>query len=358
VKEDLVLEKNRIKPKTILLAVLIIVVFVVLYITEFSGFGQTHKKWLHTDGRHIRDELGRRVYLRGISKMGLEYTREGYHIVERDFDIMKEMGANVVRIPYTMEWIYEESYLHRIDMQIQWCKERDMYVILDMHRPTHKYQKGFPTNQTYWIQQWMFLAERYKDEDTVVGFDLWNEPRDIAWEKWRNAAQNCAQLIHLVNPKLLIIVEGIGWGWDLLGAQTNPLEEPNVVYSPHIYPYPLSKLDWSYQYKNGKYDAGYLLLREYIRSDWEPILKQGIAPIIVGEFGTPVYEEHNLVWFEDLLRTMHELEINYICWVLYGSDRPKDCALLKPDWETLQPQATILVRYLTEPKVEDQPGNN
>jgi len=350
----MILDRDKMKLGIAVLAMVIVVGGVLLYAAESSGLGREDKKWLHTDGRYIRDEQGRRVHLRGISKMGLEYTQEGYHIVENDYDIMKEMGANVVRIPYTMEWIYEEDYLYRIDLQIQWCKERDMYVILDMHRPTHKYQKGFPKNQTYWMQQWMFLAERYRNEDTVVGFDLWNEPRDVSWKKWRDAAQNCAKLIHDVNPKLLIIVEGVGWGWDLLGVQTIPLDEPNVVYSPHIYPYPLSRLDWSYLYKNGEYEAGYLQLREYIRTNWEPILDREIAPVMTGEFGTPVYEEHNLVWFEDLLDIMHELEMSYICWVLYGSDKPRDCALLKPDWETLQPQAVILLRYLAEPKIEEK----
>lgn len=347
--------KGKINPTIVLFIIVIVVGGFLLYTSEFSGLDRKHKKWLHTDGRYIRDELGRRIHLRGISKMGLEYTKEGYHIVENDYDIMKEMGANIVRIPYTMEWIYEEDYLYRIDLQIQWCKEREMYVILDMHRPIHKYQKGFPSNQTYWMQQWMFVAERYKNEDTVIGVDLWNEPRDVSWGKWRDAAQNCARLIHSVNPKLLIIVEGVGWGWDLLGVQTNPLDEPNVVYSPHIYPYPLSRLDWSYLYKDGEYEAGYLLLRDYIRRNWEPILEQELAPVLVGEFGTPIYEEHNLVWFTDLLDTMHELDMDYIAWVLYGSDRPRDCALLKPDWETYQPQAVILVRYLAEPKVEEHP---
>jgi aryl-phospho-beta-D-glucosidase BglC (GH1 family) len=278
--------------------------------------------------------------------MGLEYTRNGFHLVESDYDLMKEMGVNVVRIPYTMEWIYNPDYLSKIDCQIQWCKERSIYVILDMHRPNHRSQQSFPWNETAWINQWLFLAERYKEEPTVIGFDLFNEPHDVDWVKWKNTAERAAKAIHKVNPNLLILIQGVGWGWDIAGAQTNPVNETNIVYSPHIYPYPLSHMEWSYAYKKGDYERGYQLLRDYIKSNWEPILTNNIAPILVGEFGTPVFDEHNLRWMKDLLEIMHELEISYTCWVFYGSDKPRDCALLKPDWKTFQPQTKILIEYL------------
>jgi endoglucanase len=301
---------------------------------------------LHTEGRYIKDSFGNIVYLRGVSKMGLEYTRNGFHLVESDYDLMKEMGVNVVRIPYTMEWIYNPDYLGKIDCQIQWCKERSIYVILDMHRPNHRSQQSFPWNETAWINQWLFLAERYKEEPTVIGFDLFNEPHDVDWVKWKNTAERAAKAIHKVNPNLLILIQGVGWGWDIAGAQTNPVNETNIVYSPHIYPYPLSHMEWSYAYKKGDYERGYQLLRDYIKSNWEPILTNNIAPILVGEFGTPVFDEHNLRWMKDLLEIMHELEISYTCWVFYGSDKPRDCALLKPDWKTFQPQTKILIEYL------------
>ncbi|MEM3088510.1 MAG: glycoside hydrolase family 5 protein, partial [Candidatus Bathyarchaeia archaeon] len=298
---------------------------------------EVKSKWLHTEGRYIKDSLGNIVYLRGVSKMGLEYTCDGFHIVESDYDLMKEMGVNVVRIPYTMEWIYNPGYLAKIDRQIQWCKERNIYVILDMHRPNHRGQQSFPWNETAWISQWLFLAERYKEEPTVIGFDLFNEPHDVDWVKWKNTAERAAKAIHKVNPNLLILIQGVGWGWDLAGAQTNPVNETNIVYSPHIYPYPLSHAEWSYAYKKGNYELGYQLLRDYIKSNWEPILTNNIAPILVGEFGTPIFEENNLRWMKDLLEIMHELEISYTCWVFYGSDKPRDCALLKSDWKTFQP---------------------
>jgi endoglucanase len=52
------------------------------------------------------------------------------------------------------------------------------------------------------------------------------------------AAEYAGNLIHTVNPDILIIVQGIHFGNDLQGAKLNPVElliPHKVVYSAHVY---------------------------------------------------------------------------------------------------------------------------
>ncbi|MGR9993488.1 glycoside hydrolase family 5 protein, partial [Escherichia coli] len=67
-----------------------------------------------------------------------------------------------------------------------------------------------------WIDDWTMLASRYKDDPTVIGVDLHNEPHGPAcWNcgdparDWRAAATRAGNAVLAVNPRLLIIVEGV-----------------------------------------------------------------------------------------------------------------------------------------------------
>jgi endoglucanase len=67
-----------------------------------------------------------------------------------------------------------------------------------------------------WIDDWRMLAQRYRNNPTVVGADLHNEPHTPAcWgcgdqtRDWRLAAERAGNAIQAVNPDWLIIVEGV-----------------------------------------------------------------------------------------------------------------------------------------------------
>ena len=105
---------------------------------------------------------------------------------------------------------------------------------------------------------------RYLNNDTVIGFDLHNEPHGSAtWgdnnaaTDWRLAAERAGNAILAINPKLLIIVEGIErvgsdyywWGGNLIAAGTYPVRlnvANQLVYSPHDYPASVYAQPWFY----------------------------------------------------------------------------------------------------------------
>jgi endoglucanase len=142
-----------------------------------------------------------------------------------------------------------------LDRLVAGARTRGLRIILDRHRPDANAQSALWYTGAYdearWIRDWITLARRYRDDPTVIGVDLHNEPHGAAtWgdgnmaTDWRLAAERAGNAVLAVNPDLLIVVEGIEryagtsywWGGNLRGARTAPVRLPvpgRVVYSPH-----------------------------------------------------------------------------------------------------------------------------
>lgn len=103
-----------------------------------------------------------------------------------------------------------------------------------------------------WLDDWVMLIERYRDNPLVVGADLRNEFRigqvgsDLVWPEWggdeandwRRAAIVAGNALLAINPNLLIVVEGVSYSVDFRDVAADPvtLDLPNrLVYSPHSY---------------------------------------------------------------------------------------------------------------------------
>jgi aryl-phospho-beta-D-glucosidase BglC (GH1 family) len=207
--------------------------------------------------------------------------------------------------------------LEVLDQVIAYCDDLGLKVFLDRHSAkagglTSEDLWYIPGDTYYteqrWITDWMMLARRYAGNPTVVGADLFNEPKRTAtWTAWREAAQRCGNAIHLVNPDWLIIVEGTGeedeygenawWGGNLKGVATDPvvLTVPNkLVYSAHDYPSTVYNQEW---FSHPNYP---LNLPDHWRPFWGYLFEQNIAPIIIGEFGTHLRSTSDRQWLDKI----------------------------------------------------------
>src|SRR6185369_16733231 len=129
-----------------------------------------------------------------------------------------------------------------------------IYVILDMHGApggqTGQNIDDSANDQPELFQQqkyqdrlvdlWVSLAKRYKDEPTVAGYDLLNEPlpeRTGAAAKYKHLVeplyQRITKAIRAVDAKHMIILEGVDWAndWSIF---TGPFDA-NLVYQFHYY---------------------------------------------------------------------------------------------------------------------------
>jgi len=122
--------------------------------------------------------------------------RETY-VTEDDIRFLKAAGFNTVRVPLHYALFVDpndpshytgEGY-RLLDQLIGWAHAAGLKVIVDLHAApggqtgvNHDDGTGFPlvfyvpSYRRQTIDLWRHLAEHYKDEPTVLGYDLLNEP--------------------------------------------------------------------------------------------------------------------------------------------------------------------------------------
>ena len=183
------------------------------------------------------------------------------YITQADIHYLKSLGMNSIRIPFNYRLFTDESYLGEhnpnhgfelLDKVIGWCKAEHLYVVLDMHcAPGGQTGDniddgyGYPflykskAMQQQTIDIWRRIAGHYKNQTTVMGYDLLNEP--IA--TYFNADEFNPYLeplykaitaaIRTVDVNHIIILGGAQWDSNL--KVFGPPFDPKLVYQFHKY---------------------------------------------------------------------------------------------------------------------------
>jgi cellulose 1,4-beta-cellobiosidase len=295
----------------------------------------------HTSGNQTVDANNNPVRIAGINWYGFETTDavvHGLYSVDYKFVInnIKSLGYNTIRIPYSDQMIAQTSApssinysngqnadlaglspIQILDKIITYSGTQGLKIILDHHRSEAGnsaednglwFTSQYP--ESVFIANWKLLANRYKANTTVIGYDLHNEPHTgtdgnyangATWgtgtaTDWRLAAERAGNAILAINPQALIMVEGIGqhpdatgklvgtwWGGDLSQAGSAPVRltvANHLVYSPHDYGPDLYQQVWF----NSSTTAA--SLASVWDQNWGYLSNQGTAPVWVGEFGT------------------------------------------------------------------------
>ncbi|HEY0063038.1 MAG TPA: carbohydrate-binding protein [Telluria sp.] len=179
-------------------------------------------------------------------------------ITARDFDLIKSMGMNVVRVPFNYALIEDETrpYTLRadawkhLDFAINEAEKRGMYVILDLHGAVggqagageqHDGCVGAAqmwTNNTYrdrtkWL--WDMVASRYRGRTAVAAYDLLNEPWGTDAGTMAAFAYELFNVVRAKDPEHVIILPGHNSGIDAYG-NPNTRGLSNVALGMHFYP--------------------------------------------------------------------------------------------------------------------------
>lgn len=198
-------------------------------------------------------------------------------ITEEDFKTVKELGLNVVRVPFTYMNVYyhlsdEGELLHpdeftlredpfeRLDFALEMCKKYGLYLILDMHGAvgsqngsdhsgdtsrTNLYA-GTELGEAYrekTAELWVLVAEHFAGESNVAGYDLLNEPTRASGATQWDYYDVLYKAVREADPDHMIFIEAT---WE-----PNNLPSPedygweNVVYEYHHY-------NWDYNNQPNK----------------------------------------------------------------------------------------------------------
>ncbi|AFY56617.1 endoglucanase [Rivularia sp. PCC 7116] len=336
----------------------------------------------------IVDNTGKVVVLRGINWFGMEVDTHAPHgLWVRDYKQMlahiKSLGYNIIRLPYSVEAmksshisgvdfsiganseLHGKTPLEVMDLVIQEAHRQGLLILLDSHclKDGHIsevwYGDGFTEED--WINTWILLAKRYKNQPNVIGADLKNEPHGRAsWgtddtsTDWRLAVQKAGDKILDINPDWLIVVEGIEknvpnqiqhgyfWGANLEGVREYPvhLKKPSkLVYSPHEYGG--SKVSW---FQEPDFPKN---LYQRWEIGFNYIHRKNIAPILVGEFGGYHVDRKSKegIWqrkFVDYI-AQNKLSFAYWCW---NPNSKGTGGVLQDDWRTVNDSKQALLNKI------------
>ncbi len=363
----------------------------------------TGDDWLHTDGNRILDQDGKEVWLTGVNWFG-------YNTGTNTFDglwnskmvpTVEEIanhGFNLIRVPISARLInqwasgeypranYNNAYnpemnsmnsLEIFDYFLRLAEENGIKVMPDIHSAEtdaggHNvnlwYTAKVSAEDYYSALEW--LAERYKDNDTIIAYDLKNEPHGkpnegksaAIWNdsedanNWKYVAETAAARILNKNPNVLILVEGTEiyprqpggdysstnsadyyfnwWGGNLRGVAEYPIDlgsyQDKLVYSPHDYGPTVYEQPWFQG--DYTYDS---LMKDCWQENWFYIHKENKAPLLIGEWGG-FMREPNLKWMTYLRKLIATYHLNHTFWCLNANSGDTGGLLLDDftTWDT------------------------
>ncbi|GAA2354799.1 hypothetical protein Cme02nite_48100 [Catellatospora methionotrophica] len=363
--------------------------------------GGTGKDWLHTVGNKIVDESGNEVWLTGVNWFGFNATEKVFHglwsgNITSITRSMSQRGINIVRVPIStqllLEWkngqaavpsgvntfanpeLVGKTTLQVWDYWLGLCEQYGIKVMIDVHSAEadnsgHIYPvwwKGSVTSEQFY-QAWEWVADRYKNNDTVVAMDVKNEPHGKHNEspraKWdnstdqdnfKNACQVAGNRILAKNPNVLILCEGIEifpkngtnwsstvegdyhfnwWGGNLRGVANYPVNlgvnQDQLVYSPHDY----GPLVYNQPWFDKPFDKA-SLTTDVWDPNWLYIHKQNKAPLLIGEWGGRLgMDARQDKWMLALRDTIVEHRLHQTFWCLNPNSGDTG-GLLLDDWAT------------------------
>lgn len=238
-----------------------------------------------------------------------------------DLDNIKNMGMNYVRVPISwlelmdMSGNWKSSAWTQLDWLVNNCKQRGIYVVLDLHAspggasPWASSGQAGPNPNRLWtstwnqdttVAIWQGIAQHYKGNATIAGYELVNEPvlgfpETEDQQNQKNTFLNrLYSAVRTIDPDHIIFFGALG----SLDAITPPATYgwTNVVYTAH--PYAMEQ-PTSWDAQNDLIDT-----------------KIDEAVQFQNSYNVPVnFGEYNFYFFQDLWeKWMSKMNENHISW--------------------------------------------
>jgi hypothetical protein len=264
--------------------------WILLFVLAACSAVSAQSRFVHADGKYLVFPDGKRLQLRGTN-LGNWLEPEGYmfgleggpqstreieglfneligpqeaekfwqtyrdaYVTEDDIRFLHESGLNSIRIPLHYKFFVpgNEEGFQRLDRVVGWAKKYGLYVILDMHcAPGGQTGSniddswGYPwlfesaEDQELTIRIWKRIARHYRNNQTVLGYDLLNEPipHYPQLRKYNPALEplykRITAEIRQVDVHHVIILGGAQW--DTNFTVFGPPFDSNVLYTFHKY---------------------------------------------------------------------------------------------------------------------------
>lgn len=290
------------------------------FITGYPGHETEHK-------RVIEKKIGKEKFDYFFDKF---YE---YFWTEEDAKFYKSLGLNCLRIPFNYRhFLNDEGDLftidpkgfERLDKLVDTCANNGIYTILDLHTvPGGQCQQWFNDNPThfsfFWdfkifqdsiVNLWEKIADYYKDNQWVAGYNPLNEPGVSDHSKLVNFYNRIEKAIRSVDPNHILYLDGNTYAMDFRQFPEQPY--PNSVYAIHdysIYGFPRgfvssaggAEIYTGTEEQKGKLKAQYERKIEYMKDHNIPVWNGEFGPVYASEFrGDKDHEKINQVRYSVL----------------------------------------------------------
>ncbi|RSH85089.1 uncharacterized protein EHS24_006682 [Apiotrichum porosum] len=166
-----------------------------------------------------------------------------YYFTEADAKFLASMGFNCIRIAINYRHFEDDmnprvlktSGFKHLDRVVDLCAANGIYTVIDLHSlpggQNMDWHSDNNTNQAlFWL--WEILADHFRDNTWVAGYNPMNEPADVEHERLQAFYVRIEAAIRAVDPHHILFLDGNSFGYDFSHFK-KPL--PNCVYSCHDY---------------------------------------------------------------------------------------------------------------------------
>ena len=234
---------------------------------------------------------------------------------DADAAYLASLGLNALRVPFSYRHfedddrpfeIRPEGFVH-LDRVVDSCARHGIHTVLDLHalpgRQNQHWHSDNPTHYAeFWnhrhfadrvVHLWEVLAEHYRGNPWVAGYNPVNEPADHTGEKIGPFYARLEAAIRAVDPDHVLFLDGNTYSTDF-SAFTDPF--PNTVYTAHDYAVAGIATEGDYPGTvRGRYVDAAELERTFLERT--RYMRETGTPIWVGEFGP--------IWTGDPERDAH-----------------------------------------------------
>ena len=236
------------------------------------------------------------------------------YITHNDIKYLKKLGANHIRLPFHYKLFTDDLFMGErnqgfkyFDRLVEWCREEQLYILLDMHcAPGGQTgdniddSYGYPfllkskSSQDLMTEIWVRIAEKYKNESVIVGYDIVNEPiahyfvdeLDDLNHQLFLLYKRITSEIRSVDKDHIIFLNGSVWSGNF--DVFEEILDDNTVYEFHKY--------W--------FDVNQEAIQQYV-----DFSEKHQVPIYIGETG-----ENTDEWVSDFRVLLDDNKISWCFW--------------------------------------------
>lgn len=300
--------------------------------------------WLMMEGyilqaRNIAVRQFKKEFAAALGAKALkDFERSFYNtfIQEKDFEAIAKIGFNCIRLPFhhslieRTPYLYSDEGLAYLDQSIAWAKKYHLYIILDLHAApgsqNHDWHSDSLGQAELWKNKlfqertfalWEFLADRYKDNATVAGYDLLNEAVIGDAEVLNDFYAKLIKHVRLVDRNHILFIEGNAWATDIKCLER--FHDDRMALSIHFY-HPIDftfkfvpLLSYPLRYQKALWNKA--MLKRMVTS-YAKFAKEYQAPVFVGEFGVNYRNNRDgeIDWLSDIVQCFDEHNFHWTYW--------------------------------------------